>query len=294
MENIQKAYVINLKKCRKRMFNFANHMASIGISFERWEAVNGADIKKNNTNTNHICRNYTCTNGIIGCYLSHITLWKHIKQRYKEGWFLIFEDDSLITKSGVDNISNIFNEMQTWPPGYAYPEMINLGCTVLCKYKVITKNIFIPLTVNGVSCYLISVQGINNALHMLDRSINFHIDGTLFLKQLLDRKLAYYSTHNFVKYSDNFQSTISSGSFPRLEADLLNSLLDIFTEDNHLHIIYDTTILGNKITFNILLIFFIVVTSVMLSLEMYDLAVFYVLIEVVYWYFKTSISSSSC
>lgn len=296
MDNIRGTYVINLKRCTNRMNAFADHMASLGIKFERWDAVNGTDATKQ---ASHLCRNYTCTNGMIGCYLSHITLWKHILQKNTEGWFLVFEDDSLITPAGIKNISQLFEEMRSWPrTHYAYPEMINLACTAMCKYKRVTDNLFVPLTVNGTACYLISTDGIRKALSILDRPIHTHIDCTLFFNQLMDRKLAYYATHNLVTNSDGFQSTVSMGTFPRLEADILNSVLSLFLKNNHIHILYDSTIIGNsKITFNILLTWFIVATALMLSLGMYDLAIAYIFIEVLYWYFMyftKSTTSSSC
>jgi GR25 family glycosyltransferase involved in LPS biosynthesis len=292
MENIRASYVINLKKCTNRMDVFAKNMASLGLKFERWDAIDGAASRKQ---ASHLCRKYTCTNGMIGCYLSHITLWKHILETHNDGWFLVFEDDSLLTRAGMENISNMFSEMRMWPPGYAYPEMINLACTAMCKYKKITNNIFVPLTVNGTACYLISTQGINKSLKILDKAIHTHIDCTLFLNQLLDRKLAYYATHNLVTNSDGFQSTVSAGSFPRLEADMLNSILGMFLQNNHLHILYDSTIVGNtNIAFNILLVWSIIVTALMLSFDLYELAIAYVLIEVMYWHFKKSTTSSSC
>lgn len=267
------------------MKNFEENMKALGISFERWEAVNGKDVGMSQSNV--ICRNYTCTNGMIGCYMSHIALWRHLLQRNASGWFLVCEDDSLLTKEAIKNISSMFSEMRAWPANHPYPEMINLSCTALCKYKRITKSIFLPLSVNGTACYLISVNGIKNALSILDRPIITHIDNTLLINLLIGKNLSYYATYNFIKNSDGFQSTVSTGSFPRLEADILNSLLGIFLQNNHLHIIYESTFVGNnRITFNGLVIWFSFVTSAMLALGMYDLAIAYCLIEVFYWYFR--------
>jgi hypothetical protein len=204
---------------------------------------------------------------------------------------MIFEDDARLTPSAVKNIQAIFNEdLAAWPDSYRnrYPDMINLNCSVMCRYKKVTPRLYLPYVVNGTSAYLISIKGLSKCVEVLDKAIGTHVDFTLFYKNLLnDQYVNYYATDNYLKNEDDFGSSISSRAFPKVESEILNRLLMLVSKDNHVHIVYDSVIFGNdKISFSILVVGFILVVAMLIRYEMYDVACAYVAGEVIYWYWK--------
>jgi GR25 family glycosyltransferase involved in LPS biosynthesis len=299
MENIQEIYVINLKKCTNRMKKFDDNMKYLNLKYKRWDAVNGSTLKKTDANTTFLCRNFMCTNGVIGCYLSHITLWRHILAGAARSnkWFMIFEDDARFTPKAINNLKNVFQDIQNWQSDKLYPDMINLACVISEKavYRKITEHIFQPFVVNGMTAYIVSIPGIKKLLSILDKPVIWHIDNLLTVKQLYNKKIGYYSTHNYIVNTDELQSTISGNSFPRIEVDILNNIMSQFNINSQIHVIYNSIICGNSvISFNTLTMFFVVIVGLLLSYDLYDIAVLYIFAEILYWYYIKSKKSSPC
>lgn len=299
MENIQEIYVINLKKCTNRMRKFDDNMRSLKLKYKRWDAVNGSAIKRDDSNTTFLCRNYMCNNGVIGCYLSHITLWRHIlnSNQNSQKWFMIFEDDARFTPKAIENLDGVFSDMKKWKSDNLYPDMINLACVISEKiiYKKITNHIFQPFIVNGMTAYIVSIPGIKKLLPILDKPIPFHIDNLLTMHQLYNKNIGYYSTLNYVINTDDLQSTISGNSFPHVEIDILNNIMSIFHINPQIHVIYNSIVCGNSIiSFNPLTMLFVVIVGLLLSYDLYDIAVLYIFTEIIYWYYIKSKKSSPC
>ena len=103
---VDKVYVINLENRSDRMKKMSDILNKIGGKFseyERIEAVNGKLIteeEKNNLLSLKSRRLYNCpvsfkdirSLGAIGCYLSHISVWKLALSR-GEKEIIILEDD---------------------------------------------------------------------------------------------------------------------------------------------------------------------------------------------------------
>jgi len=299
MENIQEIYVINLKKCTNRMKKFDNNMRSLNLKYKRWDAVNGSALKKTNANTTFLCRNFMCTNGVIGCYLSHVTLWRHILAGAagSKKWVMIFEDDALFTPKAIENLDGVFRDIKNWQSDKLYPDMINLACVISEKviYRKITDHIFQPFIVNGTTAYIVSIPGIKKLLSILDKPVAFHIDNILTMNQLYNKKIGYYSTQNYIINTDDLQSTISGNSFPCIEVDILNKIMSLLRINSQIHVIYTSIMFGNSvISFNPLTILFVVIVGLLLSYDLYDIAVLYIFTEVLYWYYIKSKKSSPC
>lgn len=92
------AYVINLAANTERLANSTAQLAAQGVAFERIDATNGwalsdaevaqvYDVAANRRRAKH-----PLVRPEIGCYLSHIDVWRRIAKGLAEGGF-IFEDD---------------------------------------------------------------------------------------------------------------------------------------------------------------------------------------------------------
>jgi GR25 family glycosyltransferase involved in LPS biosynthesis len=105
-------YVITLGK-QERIENIKNQEKKINNKIEIFDAVNGLKLdinylKNNNilVNQNTLSENYNHKMGEIGCYLSHLNIYKKIKENNKKRYTIIFEDDFLI------NSDNLIDEVK--------------------------------------------------------------------------------------------------------------------------------------------------------------------------------------
>ena len=82
MNIIDKVFVINLKKRTDRWKQINKSFKNTGLNLNRWDAINGKDLSEEfiKNNTSNLC-NYFCSASMIGCWLSHYTLWKHIVEK---------------------------------------------------------------------------------------------------------------------------------------------------------------------------------------------------------------------
>lgn len=92
------AYLINIAANTERLRNSEAQFVSLGIQFERINAVDGKTLSEKDiesvydAKTNWYRARSPLVASEIGCYLSHIEVWKKIIKGNSEGAF-IFEDD---------------------------------------------------------------------------------------------------------------------------------------------------------------------------------------------------------
>ena len=102
-------YVITLGK-EERLENIKNQQKKINNKIQIFDAVYGLkldlnDLKNNNilSDENILSEDYKHKMGEIGCYLSHLNIYKKIKKDNKNGYTIIFEDDFLIKSDDLIN-----------------------------------------------------------------------------------------------------------------------------------------------------------------------------------------------
>jgi GR25 family glycosyltransferase involved in LPS biosynthesis len=113
-------YVITLGK-QERLQNIKNQEKKINNKIEIFDAVNGLKLdinylKNNNilVNENTLSENYNHKMGEIGCYLSHLNIYKKIKEDNKKGYTIIFEDDFLINSSNfIDDVKKAIDVLNS-------------------------------------------------------------------------------------------------------------------------------------------------------------------------------------
>jgi len=147
-----KIFMINLEKRKDRLKNFNNKYknSDIRINYELFKAIDGKqiDISKfiSQTTFNELLQtennkkrkyHYQLTRGAIGCYLSHINIWKTILDNDIEK-ALVFEDDVIIPK----NVNFLLEKYTSSIPNDY--DIILLGCNCInCdnkdNYRVVNK-----------------------------------------------------------------------------------------------------------------------------------------------------------
>jgi hypothetical protein len=106
-----KTYVINMESRKDRMSRSNKRLKSLGIDYERFEAIDGSKFG------NH----KLLLPGEVGCYMSHFNILKDAKQNnYKS--ILVLEDDVVFVD---DMIDKFFEGYKHIPSDW---EMIYLGC----------------------------------------------------------------------------------------------------------------------------------------------------------------------
>lgn len=124
-----KSYVINLKKNMEKYTRLQTTFAGINIKPERVEAIYGKDLSDSyidsvtypsvqfTINNGRSTDNNIGTLGGIGCYLSHVLLWKMLVDS-KEDVFLILEDDATPSVYSVVEINRFLNSINKAEPDW--------------------------------------------------------------------------------------------------------------------------------------------------------------------------------
>lgn len=164
----EKIFVINLDRCADRRLYIEKIMSDSNIKFEFIEAVDGNKLLPNQESWSDWCNSNTlkCRKGLpcdywlpnhgqIGCYLSHVKIWKKIIEEKIESC-LILEDDIVLKLENFNDYSNalpedwnifmlgwsggITNEVndkivQLWSPSSTYAYALkNQSAEILLKY----------------------------------------------------------------------------------------------------------------------------------------------------------------
>lgn len=117
---ISDIYVITLGK-KERIDNIKEQEVKINNRITRFNAVNGLKlninnlIKKNVLDKNYKLSGHKNSNHAkreIGCYLSHLNIYKKIKKYNKNGYTIIFEDDFLVKSPNLkDDIQKSIDKL---------------------------------------------------------------------------------------------------------------------------------------------------------------------------------------
>lgn len=203
-------YVINLKKNTDRLENINNIMNKYNLKYKKFNAIYGKEMTNDeiNKNVNNFCKTILCNKGIVGCAMSHITLWKQLINDNKSDKYLILEDD--INDIDIMQLNNLINYINNNNLEFNY---INLYCGgPFCK-KSLKKEIIINnnLKLNesifffGTVGYIINKNGAKKLIDMINKyKIIYHIDFTISFYKLLNRDFIYYNTnYNLIKLNDN-------------------------------------------------------------------------------------------
>jgi glycosyl transferase family 25 len=219
---VDKVYVINLDKDTTRFETISKQLESQHISFERFSAINGKEVK-NDSRLTQFCNSF-CTKGIKGCALSHRTLWESmIKNDYET--ICVLEDDAVLSEDFNEHLQLLYGSI---PNDF---DIVYLGSHFYCGdtslYNRATTNLFSVknseystgiLKVSGCGGfhgYILSKKG---AKKITSNPINFHVD-----IDIMNYNLEAYAFHPVLISSGDNNSNLSN-DFPPL---LLSALSNI-------------------------------------------------------------------
>jgi GR25 family glycosyltransferase involved in LPS biosynthesis len=205
---IDKIYVINLKKRKDRLLKINmlfKELGGIFNNYERIEAVDGNNlsiIENNNLTlkTKYLFNNPTLfmdikSKGAIGCYYSHLKIWKDaIKNNYNN--IIIFEDD-VYTDMSLNEIMDYINNLPSdYDIAYLDYFCFNLNNNnYVNNYWNENKLDTIALT----SSYMLSLKGIKKLLmnaHIIEMQIDCYLSVYANINNNFKRYLAYKKIFN--------------------------------------------------------------------------------------------------
>jgi glycosyl transferase family 25 len=191
-----KTYVINLDKNIEKFYKINENFSKLNIQAERFTGIYGKDLKQSYIdNITNPYVQYTIKNGryidsdigtlgAIGCYLSHVSLWKKLISS-RDNLFFILEDDAEPLKEySIDYLNQYINKINIIDPnwdfiflGWGKPDPINS----INRDIKITEDIYkINEITFGLHSYLINKKGATKLLskafpivHQLDSYISF-------------------------------------------------------------------------------------------------------------------------
>lgn len=208
-------YVINLDKSVDRMKKIDDQMSALNLQYIRFSAIYGKELSDSEIDkyTTTTCRHLLCNHSMIGCALSHVSVWKKIIESGAD-FALVLEDDANLGKdlphflsSGVQEIYsktrfNMLSLFSVFSPNIGNYETIGDG-----TYTV-RKGIFPLSTVT----YVITRQGAEKLLELLGERVKYHIDFRIAIQTLFKKFENYYElvTPKLVTIDDSEPSTIST------------------------------------------------------------------------------------
>lgn len=192
----------------------------------RLEAVHGKSLTREERCENaSLGARLFCTDGTIGCYLSHRRFWEQTLESISELYQVIFEDDVVLVEDFEHQLEARIQELEqavgkeSWdvlllgglgcvnpnPRGYGsywIPALVSGGCR---KPQRITEHIHIPMRPFGTHAYVLSKRG---AAKLLDRAwkATYHVDCVIW--GMLDLDL--YMVDPLLVYQDSSPSTVGA------------------------------------------------------------------------------------
>jgi GR25 family glycosyltransferase involved in LPS biosynthesis len=207
-------YVINLVKNKQRLNNFKyqyNNSDMVSVPYIVYPAIVGKNLDLNRyvtpgaynqiimtEKTNIRKYHYELTRGAVGCYLSHINIYKQIAQSDKK-YGIIFEDDVMIAR---DFFTRLNQGLKTVPINW---DIYLLG--VMCLKCDIKANYADVKRFWGMHGYLVKKESAIKLIKFLDHLIKKQIDSEISLL-IKNNKLKVYSINPIIVTQDNLGTDI--------------------------------------------------------------------------------------
>ena len=211
-------YVITLGK-EERLENIKNQQNKIINKIEIYNGVIGLNLDKNELIKNNILsENYNLSKNDnhskreIGCYLSHLNIYKKIKENNKKGYTIIFEDDFLINSDNfIDEIKKAIDKLNDKNIDF---DFLFLGNTTNNYGVNIVDNLY-NIDVNnnlwGLYGYIINNKNIDKIFDNLNKIVK-PIDNAI-------QDLSYNKIFNtiiiyphLINHESNFNSTVNNNT----------------------------------------------------------------------------------
>jgi GR25 family glycosyltransferase involved in LPS biosynthesis len=247
MNKVDNVYVINMKESEGRLEGMTAQIPNIGKGFIRIDAVNGSKLSKEQVkDTSTLLCGKLCTNGMIGCFLSHKKTWETVIKN-GDKYALIMEDDCQLEPNFSEKLKLCLDELDGLEPEW---DIFYCGCFGGCKpnknYTIFqkiniffanklkqasatnsAKHVYVPESPLGTHCYIISNRCARNLVKHLDK-VSYHVDLEMIriskkhnLKVFASKEMLAY------QYSTSDSSTLTQSKFPLI----LNKIIDPIIDD---------------------------------------------------------------
>lgn len=200
-------YVITLGN-KERLENIEIQEKKLNNKIYIFPAVNGKKSDINELKKKYFIKNDKLKMSEIGCYLSHLNIYKKIKKDNKKGYTIIFEDDFVIKSDNLlYEIKTIISLLNNRNIDF---DMIFLGNLRNNYGKYIQDNVYYldkANSLSGTHGYIINNKNINKIIEKIKKITNA-IDVTiqkLSYKNLLNTIII---NPNLVVQNNNIKSTI--------------------------------------------------------------------------------------
>lgn len=200
-----KAHVINLEKNKERYERFMKSYDLKEIPIERFNAIVGKDLDPEKYLSKNAYKNLLLmeekgyrlrhselSRGAIGCYLSHVELYRNLIEDDCE-YYLIFEDDATILPDSYNTILEILKTApKDWDVinlsvGYGYTYYNDFVSDEYIKYK----HFF------GTLCYIINKKGARKFIKEFEsKPMTMQIDSKMS-HMIQNDKLVMYGCKNY-------------------------------------------------------------------------------------------------
>jgi glycosyl transferase, family 25 len=166
-----KTFLINLDSATERLSAAQLQLSRIGLSFERVSAIRGANLSKvERTELYSSVENARCyfqpmSDGEIGCYASHLKIWK-IAQASRLSCSLILEDDLTVS----DQLVVALQAIEKLPIGWDVIRLNTRKNESALASQSLTKDVDLirfKRVPSRTTAYVISAQGVSKLLQRL-------------------------------------------------------------------------------------------------------------------------------
>ena len=184
-------YVINLDRRKDRWMTFTS---SPGVpmlkNLQRWSGTDGNTINIDSDNRVSLFTKYNIVRGVrrshmelnskggVGCYISHVEVWKDFLEKSNSEVGLVFEDDVYLDEAAVSRIkdyidkSPVLKDSSMWDFCVLSPYYGNKKHEPLHKDDIYTIKL---IEFNGLTGYFINKKGVKKIIPMV-YPIQGHVD----------------------------------------------------------------------------------------------------------------------
>lgn len=267
-----KTYIINLKHDTERWDKIEKLLKGSKLDVIRYEGIYGKEMSQEDIvqNTNILCRNLLCSKGIIGCAMSHSSLWKKLLNE-KDDIFLIMEDD--LIDINFEQLYKLIDNLDTFEW-----DLINLHTLNLNNKKVIKQIEDIEIVTSFAPCtfagYIVNKKGLEKLVNIMNKQkIIWHIDTQISLMKTLG-KIKYYNTGINIVFPTQNTSTINS-----VDNTPIKKILKILGLDKFVWYL-SMTLLSIKLEYNITIYHIVLLLLFIINLKTIKSKILYIIIIV--------------
>lgn len=172
----EKVYCINLQRRPDRKNKMKKLFEKMKLDVKFWRAVDGSKDAKVKNLVHSIKPKYPMNEGMIGCYLSHLNVYKDADKKGYER-FLVLEDDLLIHKELDKVLNNLLKVKEDWSLLYL--------CTPDWNWRNNKNNVvegqpyYRGKRIDGTCGYAINRKVVKEIIHLFEEPIEMPCDTRL-------------------------------------------------------------------------------------------------------------------